>query len=149
VYPSYLVNLSRFAEDIQSAGSDWVEAHGGKDSIRIMRYDSLTNSQQVLETRFAGYDAQGRAVFEGISPHGLSVFALAGLPIEAVPEPVLVDEPQDEPVTVDNVEMYHQAGADDSSGISYILWIIIGILAMLTVLIFVFYRKRKKARARN
>ena len=75
---------------IMAAGTDWVDAHGGTDAVRIIRYDPETETSQVLETRYLGTDEDGRMLFEGISPDGLSVFALAG---EKQPETVATAEP--------------------------------------------------------
>ena len=85
---AYVINITKTNlendTDIQSAniimkvGAEWVETHGGVDEIKIYRYDSETGEQQILETHFLGYDAQGRVIFEGVSPDGLSVFGLIG-----------------------------------------------------------------------
>jgi len=66
------------ANIIMKAGAEWVETHGGVDEIKIYRFDPETGEQQILETHFLGYDEQGRDVFEGVSPNGLSVFGLVG-----------------------------------------------------------------------
>ena len=58
-----------------SVGPDWVTAHGGVSSIRIIRTGDDGNNE-VLDTTFAGYDSAGRMVFEGYSPRGLSTFGL-------------------------------------------------------------------------
>lgn len=63
---------------IMKVGRQWVKENGGIDAVRIIRYDPETETRQVLETNFLEYDDEDRAVFEGISPDGLSVFALAG-----------------------------------------------------------------------
>jgi hypothetical protein len=85
---AYTINVEKTnlqnGTDIASAsitmvvGPEWVNANGGVDVIRIYRHDPETGTNQVLETHFLGYDEEGRAVFEGISPDGLSVFALVG-----------------------------------------------------------------------
>ena len=81
-------------------GQDWVEANGGTEAIRIIRYDPETGTQQVLETNFLGYDEKGRAVFEGISPDGLSVFGVVGLKVEKTePELPVQEEPKTPEVT--------------------------------------------------
>lgn len=77
-----------------AAGPDWVTANGGTDAIRIIRYDPETGTQQVLETRYLGTDEAGRMLFEGISPDGLSAFALAG---EKQPEPAATAVPSEIP----------------------------------------------------
>jgi len=94
---AYTINVEKTnlknGTDIKSAavtmvvGKDWVKENGGIEVIRIMRYDLETKAQQVLETRFRGYDEKGRAIFEGISPDGLSVFGLAGKkPVSTITE---------------------------------------------------------------
>jgi len=64
------------------AGIEWVEKHGGTDAVKIVRYDAETGEKEVLETAYLGQDEQGRAIFRGLSPHGLSVFGLLGRIIE-------------------------------------------------------------------
>jgi len=88
VATAYVINVTKTnlenGTDIKSAnivmkvGAEWVEAHGGVDGIKIYRFDPETEEQQILETHFLGYDEQGRAIFEGVSPDGLSVFGLIG-----------------------------------------------------------------------
>lgn len=56
----------------------WVEAHGGAGNIRIFRYGD-DGSVEILETLIIGRDTEGNFIFEGISPNGLSVFALVVL----------------------------------------------------------------------
>lgn len=60
----------------------WVEAHGGAGNIRIFRYDD-DGRVEILETLIIGRDTEGNFIFKGISPNGLSVFALIAL--EAAP----------------------------------------------------------------
>jgi hypothetical protein len=57
-------------------GKEWVEANGGIENVYIIRFDFEKDIRQVLETKFMGYDAQGRAIFQALSPDGLSVFGL-------------------------------------------------------------------------
>lgn len=54
----------------------WVEAHGGNQSVKIMRYDNDT--VELLDTKYIGME-NGLMVFQAISPHGLSIFALASM----------------------------------------------------------------------
>ncbi|MBN1177198.1 MAG: hypothetical protein JXA51_05920, partial [Dehalococcoidales bacterium] len=85
---AYVINIAKTnlengtdiksASIIMKAGAEWVEAHGGQDAISIFRHDAETGTTQRLETMFLGYDEQGRAVFKGVSPDGLSVFGLVG-----------------------------------------------------------------------
>jgi hypothetical protein len=85
---AYVINVEKTnlenGTNIQSASitmiasREWVEANGGTATIKIIRYDPQTGQQQVLETNFLGYDDKGRAIFEGYSPDGLSMFGLAG-----------------------------------------------------------------------
>ena len=58
-----------------TASPEWVEANGGVDSIYIVRLGD-DGKQQVLKTRFIGYDEKGNMIFEAESPDGLSVFGL-------------------------------------------------------------------------
>jgi PKD repeat protein len=57
---------------------EWVDAHGGPDSIRIIRTgdDGLTKE---LPTTFDGIDANGNMIFKGYSAGGLSVFGLVSV----------------------------------------------------------------------
>ena len=54
----------------------WVEAHGGAENVRIMRFSD--GSSQILQTDLIG-QLDGAYIFRGISPHGLSVLALVVL----------------------------------------------------------------------
>jgi hypothetical protein len=114
----------RSASITMAAGKDWVEANGGTGSVQIIRYDPATGTQQVLKTSFLGYDAEGRAIFEGASPDGLSIFGLTG-----IKQPVVVT------TTVNQV----LDAKKDSSGI----WWATG-LAILAAALFIWYLKRKK-----
>mgnify|MGYP005841284545 CR=1 FL=1 len=62
---------------------EWVEAHGGADAIKIFRYDN--GRSEMLETHYAGNE-NGLMVFEGISPSGLSIFALTA--VNELPKPM-------------------------------------------------------------
>jgi len=94
---AYVINISKTnlendtdiknAAIIMKAGTEWVEAHGGVNEIKIFRYDPETQEQEILETSFIGHDEQGRAIFEGISPNGLSVFGLMGIAPGAMTAP--------------------------------------------------------------
>jgi hypothetical protein len=57
----------------------WVNANGGIDAIKILRYSD--GVAEILETRYVGRDSADPSlmVFEAISPNGLSQFALAAL----------------------------------------------------------------------
>ncbi len=61
----------------------WVDAHGGADAIRIIRF-AEDGTREVLATRLVDTDASGNLVFEAASPNGLSVFGLAA--VSAVPQ---------------------------------------------------------------
>jgi PGF-pre-PGF domain-containing protein len=90
---AYTLNIARTnlenTQDIAGAtirmtvSPAWVEAHGGADAIRIIRFAGDT--QEVLSTWFVGTDAGGNLVFEADSPNGFSVFGLAT--VSAVPQP--------------------------------------------------------------
>jgi len=88
IYIAYTINVEKVniangthihcATITMVVSQEWVAANGGNDAVRIIRYDEQSNEPRILETTFVGYDTQNRAVFEGFSPGGLSVFALVG-----------------------------------------------------------------------
>ncbi len=57
--------------------------------VELLKLNCL---KQMLETRFPGYDDEdkGRALFEGLSLEGLSVFALVGVKPVTTPTPPVV-----------------------------------------------------------
>jgi len=61
-----------------SISPSWVAAHGGVNKVKILRYAD-DGTYQVLDTRFVGMDISGNMVFTGISPGGLSIFALVSV----------------------------------------------------------------------
>jgi|GEM_PF-1445228 len=61
----------------------WVDAHGGADAIRIIRF-AEDGTREVLPTKHVDTEASGNLVFEAASPNGLSVFGLAA--VSAVPQ---------------------------------------------------------------
>ncbi|HDS64198.1 MAG TPA: DUF4430 domain-containing protein [Methanofollis liminatans] len=71
-------------EDIASAtvrmhlSPAWAEAHGGAGAIRIVHIAD-DGTVEILETGMVGIDENGNLIFEGISPNGLSTFALVSL----------------------------------------------------------------------
>jgi hypothetical protein len=69
-----------------SVNSSWVADHGGVANIRIARLAD-DGTSQLLKTRFVGSDNLANQVFEGISPGGLSIFAL--ITIKTPPEAVI------------------------------------------------------------
>jgi PKD repeat protein len=69
------ITTSHSSNITMTASPAWVEANGGVDSIYIVRLGD-DGKQQVLKTRFIGYDEKGNMIFEAISPDGLSVFGL-------------------------------------------------------------------------
>jgi len=159
---AYTINVEKTnlqnGADIRSAaitmvvGKDWVEANGGTDAIRIIRYNPETSTQQVLETAFLGYDEQGRAVFEGISPDGLSVFGLIGKKAETIQEPapqITQDEPKATPEPAQSGLEVVPAGNSDqtpeaSSSKGWIIGLVIGIAAILAAAGFFIIRRRKQ-----
>jgi len=82
-------------------GSAYVEEHG-IENIRICRYDDEIGQLEILETEFLGYDSAGKAIFMGISPHGLSVFILtaASQPTEPTVVPLTVTPATGETQTI-------------------------------------------------
>jgi hypothetical protein len=156
---AYTINIEKTnlqnGTDIESAsitmvaGREWVEANGGIDAVRIIRYDNETGTTQVLETRFLGYDNQGRAIFEGISPDGLSVFGLFGTrglenpeTDETEPEITDTEEPAD-PVD----ENPEDNAPPVEGGMPAVWWWIIGSAAAgaLSFLVWYIYNKKKTA----
>ena len=69
----------------------WVSAHGGSDSVRIIR-QAEDGTKEVLETESLGYNGD-MEIFKAFSPDGLSVFGLAAtsptpdVPAETVSSP--------------------------------------------------------------
>jgi hypothetical protein len=61
-----------------SISPSWVAAHGGVGKVKILRYAD-DGTYYVLDTRFVGMDSSGNMVFTGISPGGLSIFALVSV----------------------------------------------------------------------
>ena len=61
---------------VMKVSPDWVSAHGGVDAVKILRYDNGT--AEVLDTHYVGTE-NGQMVFEGVSPKGLSQFALTSV----------------------------------------------------------------------
>ena len=59
-------------------GNEWVTSVGGVSAVHIAR-QADDGSMGFLETNFVGKDAQGRMMFDSISPQGFSVFALLAL----------------------------------------------------------------------
>ena len=58
-----------------SIAPSWVAAQGGAGAVKIARFAD-DGTSQVLDTRSLGLDSSGNMVFAGISPGGLSIFAL-------------------------------------------------------------------------
>lgn len=133
-----------------TAGQDCVINFGGADYIRIFRYDPETGLPQVLATNFLGFDTAGRAVFEGFSPNGLSVFGLVGI------KPAPTGEPSTgEPETITDLEKMPVPEEETSSPLlqpiiatAWWCWLIIGIAAVCLIWFFYFLlRKSRKEKA--
>jgi hypothetical protein len=56
--------------------ASWVNVHGGKDAVRIIRISEETGKQELLNTVYEGVDSQGTMIFRGDSPNGTSLFGL-------------------------------------------------------------------------
>ena len=54
---------------------DWVMSHGGIETVVISRTGDDQRGE-LLQTHYTGSDAHGNMVFEGLSPHGLSMFGI-------------------------------------------------------------------------
>jgi hypothetical protein len=130
---AYTINVEKTnlknGADIRSAtitmvvGPEWVNTNGGVNAVHIFRYDPQTKTQQILNTVFRGYDAEGRAIFEGISPDGLSVFGL--ITQSAAPQNLAVT-------------------TNKHSNTGWIIWVIIAIVVALGVIAFFVISRRKK-----
>ena len=135
---AYAINVEKTnlqnGTDIRSAtitmvvGPDWVNGNGGVKAVHIARYDPETKTTEVLDTTFTGYDAQGRAIFVGISPKGLSVFAL----VAQSPSP--------------------DSAANTNKQSNKTIWIIgltIGLVVILSVAVFLIINRRKKRKEQS
>lgn len=56
--------------------ASWVNEHGGKDAVRIIRISEENGKQELIDTVYEGGDAQGNMIFRGDSPEGTSLFGL-------------------------------------------------------------------------
>ncbi|MGD0535734.1 MAG: fibronectin type III domain-containing protein [Methanoregula sp.] len=71
------VNLTTGPANVTFAiPASWVDAHGGKDAVRITRISEETGKQELIDTIYEGVDAQGDMIFRGDSPNGTSLFGL-------------------------------------------------------------------------
>ncbi|MCX6689723.1 MAG: hypothetical protein NTZ39_08585 [Methanoregula sp.] len=61
-----------------SIAPSWVTVQGGAGAVKIVRLAD-DGTSQVLDTRSLGLDSSGNMVFAGISPGGLSIFALVSV----------------------------------------------------------------------
>ena len=69
--------------------SEWVVAHGGRDSIKILRFGE-DGTKEVLNATFIGTDGD-MDVFEAFSPNGLSIFGLVSTAVIPQTTPVSTD----------------------------------------------------------
>jgi parallel beta-helix repeat protein len=80
-------NLSSSSEPVvlnMSVSEAWVQAHGGVDAIKVIRYSDDGTTKEVLETQYLF--SAGTPVmyyFKVISPHGCSIFGVTS--VVAVP----------------------------------------------------------------
>jgi len=93
-YAVYITKTNLTEEDAISgavlqftAGEAWVMAHGGRDTIRVMR-EADCGTCELLETTCTGTDGEGNFIFEAQSPNGFSAFAVAA--VSAIPSPASV-----------------------------------------------------------
>jgi hypothetical protein len=56
--------------------ASWVDEHGGKDAVRIIRISEETGKQELIDSVYEGVDAQENMIFRGDSPYGTSLFGL-------------------------------------------------------------------------
>lgn len=87
----------------------WVERHGGKDEVKIIRISDETRVTELLKTTYLGLDPQGDMVFCGDSPLGTSLFGMVTAKAVAMEEeqhPGVTYIPASQPAMITNVGMY-------------------------------------------
>jgi hypothetical protein len=87
----------------------WVDYHGGKDSVQIVRYSNETGISELLSTVYSGLDQDGNMVFRGDSPNGSSVFGLLTVRATAAKqaeEPNVVIQPLQKPAFTTDIGMF-------------------------------------------
>jgi hypothetical protein len=119
-------------------GKDWVEANGGIENVSIIRYDPESGTNQVLETRFAGYDSQGRAIFTALSPDGLSIFGLVVLNSKPAVSPA------GSPLATSPASVPGSSAAEPFNG-----WLIVLIIVIAVIIIFLIIRRRKTGKVNS
>jgi len=71
------VNLTTGPANVTfSVPASWVTAHGGTESVRIVRISETTGREELLRTLFTGTGENGNLLFRGDSPDGTSLFGL-------------------------------------------------------------------------
>ncbi|WP_165394839.1 WD40 repeat domain-containing protein [Methanofollis fontis] len=68
-----------------SVDGAWVEDHGGADNVTIVAatpegVHQVPAHAEIVETRFIGYDPEGRMVFEGHLPFGPTAYGVIAVP---------------------------------------------------------------------
>jgi len=70
-------NLTTGAANVTlTVPASWVDAHGGKDAVRITRISKENGDATLLTTVYGGTDAQGTMTFRGASPDAGALFTL-------------------------------------------------------------------------
>ena len=101
--------------------ASWVDAHGGKDAVRITRLSEETGQQELVNTVYEGVDAQGTMIFRGDSPNSTSLFGL---------------------VTAEKTTAT-QKGYLNGGAFMRNLVLIIGVIALLAVIAYFGWRKKR------
>jgi hypothetical protein len=147
-------------------------AEHGENNIVIFRYDAETEQREMLETTLVGYDDAGRAIFQAISPNGLSVFGLVALaaPLRPAPTatPAVTPTPTATPVptaavtstpipTATSVPIMAPtpgptatpaptaipAPTEKPAGVSWWVWLIVGIAVIAATAVIILRRRGK------
>jgi hypothetical protein len=57
--------------------ASWVDGHGGKDAVRIIRIgEEIGDEQELINPVYGGVDAQGNMIYRGDSPNCTSLYGL-------------------------------------------------------------------------
>jgi len=129
---------------------DWVTSHGGIQSVSIARMGD-DKTVEILDTSYKGTDAQGSLVFEGNSPHGLSVF---GITTVKTFETVQQKQPEAAPVALLVQAAFGTAGAvlGGIAGLirsNYVIILVYAGLVACCILVYAGWLIRKRAQQKR
>jgi hypothetical protein len=104
------VNLTTGPSNVTfSVPASWADAHGGRDTARIIRISETTGREELLSTIYTGTGENGNLVFRGDSPAGTSLFGLLTAEATAAKQeenPNTTYIPASKPAMVTNVGMF-------------------------------------------